>query len=289
MADLILLDHFADLAGRYELALCDVWGVIHNGQESFPAACDALTRFQAAGGLVVLISNAPRPATAVLGQLDSLNVPRSAWSGFVTSGDATRLALAKRAPGPVWLIGPPRDLTLLEGLQIELADRPEDARLIVCTGLFDDECEAPEDYRARLSICAGLNLEMVCANPDRVVQRGHRLIYCAGALADLYETLGGRVMMAGKPHTPIYEAAFRAAETLMGRPADRSRTLAIGDGMQTDVLGASNQGLDLLFVAAGIHATEVIGPDGRIDAERIEAALAQVGATARYATGALAW
>ena len=163
-------------------------------------------------------------------QLDSLGVPRAAWSAFVTSGDATRALLAERAPGPAWAIGPDRDWPLYEDLGLDFAG-PDEAAFISCTGPVDDEVETPEDYRDRLLACARRGLEMICANPDRVVQRGDRLIYCGGALADLYAALDGPVLMAGKPYAPIYHLAVAEASALLGRPVDRARILCVGDGV----------------------------------------------------------
>jgi HAD superfamily hydrolase (TIGR01459 family) len=278
----------AEIASQYDVLLCDVWGVIHNGRESFPAACAALGRFIAERGPVILISNAPRPSSDVHPQLDALRVPRAAWSAFVSSGDATRALLAERAPGPAWAIGPERDWPLYAGLDLAFAG-PEEAAFISCTGPVDDERETPNDYRERLSLCAARGLEMICANPDRVVQRGDRLVFCGGALADLYAGLGGPVLMAGKPYAPIYDLALAEAEARLGAPVRRERVLCIGDGITTDVRGATDQGLDCLFVAAGIHGTQALGADGRLDPVKAAALLASEGGQARYATAALTW
>ncbi|MDG2520092.1 TIGR01459 family HAD-type hydrolase [Caulobacter segnis] len=278
----------SELKDRYDVLLCDVWGVIHNGRESFPEACAALARWNAEIGPVVLISNSPRPASDVVAQLEALNVPQAAWAGFVTSGDATRALLSQHAPGPVWTVGPVRDAPLYDGLNLAFADA-EDAAFISLTGLYDDENETPEDYRERLQIAAERKLPLICANPDRVVQRGDKLIYCAGALADLYESLGGQVLMAGKPFAPIYDLALAEAERLLKRPADRSRVLCIGDGVITDVLGAESQKLDCLFIAKGIHGLKAMGPDGRLHAPAVEALLNAEGTTATHAMGDLVW
>ena len=276
----------SDLTDHYDVLLSDVWGVIHNGRESFPAACAALARWRAERGPVILISNSPRPSADVVAQLDALGVPREAWSAFVTSGDATRLLLA-RAPGPAWRLGPDRDAPLYEGLGLsfESLDR---AAFIACTGPIDDETEGPGDYQDRFEGAAARGLEMVCANPDIVVQRGDKLIYCGGALAQLYETLGGKVVMAGKPHAPIYELCVAEAERLTDGPVARSRMLCIGDGVATDVKGANAQGLDVLFIAAGIHGGETITPEG-LDAAAVESLLRQEGAQARWAMADLTW
>ena len=282
-----LISGLSELADRYDVILSDVWGVIHNGVDSFPEPCAALARWGAEKGPVVLISNAPRPSSEVMGQLDDLGVPRAAWQAFVTSGDATRVLLAERAPGPAWAIGPERVAPLYEGLGLEFTG-PETAAFISVTGPYDDETETPEDYRARFEAPAARGLEMICANPDIVVQRGSRLIYCGGALAQLYAELGGPVFMAGKPHAPIYALSLAEAEVLIGRPVDRARVLCIGDGIATDVKGANDQGLDVLFVASGIHGAETIGPDG-VNVAAVEQLLALDGARATYAIADLAW
>ena len=279
----------SEIAADYDILLCDVWGVIHNGRESWPSACDALSRFNRENGHVVLISNSPRPASDVIAQLDGLGVPRDSWKAFVTSGDATRAELAERAPGPAWIIGPDRDWPLYEGLGLEIATSAADAAFLSVTGLLDDETETPEDYRQRLAPAAERGLEMICANPDRIVQRGNHIIYCGGALADLYESLGGRVTMAGKPYGPIYALALAEAERLLGRSVDRSRVLCIGDGVITDVLGANQQALDCLFIAQGIHGDAARGEDGGVDPVRASGLLKAESTSARYAALDLMW
>ena len=287
-----LIPGLSALAGRFDALLCDVWGAIHNGVERFPAACEALVRWNAEHSPVVLISNSPRPSPDVVPQLRGLEVPDAAWSGFVTSGDVTREEIAQRAPAgaltPVWHIGGDRDRVLLDGLSVERTG-PEAAAFVVCSGPQDDERETAEDYRGRLELCAARGLEMVCANPDRVVQRGDRLITCGGALADLYEALGGRVTMAGKPYPPIYAAALAEAERLAGRPLDRRRVLAVGDGMLTDVMGAERAGLPLLFIATGIHAADIVDAEGGLDPARAGRFLHEAGTRADYVSGDLAW
>jgi HAD superfamily hydrolase (TIGR01459 family) len=283
-----LIDGLSALTGGYDVLLCDVWGVIHNGRESFPAACAALARWRAERGPVLLISNSPRPGPEVAAQLDGLRVPRPSWTHIVTSGDATRALLRERAPGPAWRIGPDRDEPLYEGLGLAFSDLAR-ARFIACTGPNDDEVETPEDYRAVLTEAAARGLEMVCANPDRVVQRGDRLVFCGGALADLYEQLGGRVAMAGKPFAPIYDLSLSRAFGEASRAVDRSRVLAIGDGLATDIAGAQAQGLDRLFIAAGIHGAEARDQDGRLSASAIDDLLAAAGLRADFAMSDLAW
>lgn len=276
------------LRDRYDVLLCDVWGVIHNGRESFPGACAALARWRAEVGPVVLISNSPRPASDVIAQLDGLGVPRAAWSAFVTSGDATRVLLAARAPGPMWKIGPAKDLVLYEGLGLDLAE-VDQASFVSVTGPDNDDIETPEDYRDRLTAAAARNLPLICANPDMVVQKGDKLIYCGGALADLYARLGGEVLMAGKPFRPIYDLSLAEGEALLGKALDRARVLCIGDGVITDVKGANDQGLDCLFIAKGIHGEKALGADGRLDAAKVEGLLNEEGVTAAHAMADLVW
>jgi HAD superfamily hydrolase (TIGR01459 family) len=275
------------IAERYDVMLCDVWGVVHNGRESFPRALEAMTRFRAERGPVVLITNAPRPREPIVEQLDDLRVPRTAWSQLVTSGDATRALLAERAPGPVWALGPDRDWPLYAGLGLEASDL-DPAAFICCTGPFDDERETPEDYRERFVGAVARGLEFICANPDIVVQRGDTLIYCAGALAQLYATLGGRVLTAGKPYPAIYDLALAEAQALLGAPVDRRRVLCVGDGLPTDIRGANGQGLDALFVANGIHGAEAVDAGG-LNAGIVADLLRQEGLSARWALADLTW
>jgi len=276
----------SQIAHRYDVLLCDVWGVIHNGRENFPAACAALNRFRAEVGPVILISNSPRPNLSVAAQLDGLRVPRDAWSAIVTSGDATRALLSERE-GPVWAIGTELEAMLYEGLGLDFAE-PDSARFICVTGPYNDDVETPEDYRERFTAAAGRGLELVCANPDLVVQRGERLIYCAGALAQLYETLGGKVFMAGKPHSAIYDLALAQAETALGNPVDPSRVLCIGDGLPTDVRGANAHDLDVLFIASGIHGGETIGAAG-LDTAAVAGLLQANGLSATWTMADLVW
>ena len=249
-------EHFATLAGRYDVVLSDVWGVLHNGLESFPTACEALSRYRAGGGRVALITNAPRPGEVVVRLLDRLKVPRECYDAIVSSGDVTRTVMSARPDKAVFHIGPERDLPIFEGLGLSFVPY-EQADYVVCTGLTNDDVETPESYRELLMKLRARDLFMLCGNPDLVVERGERLIYCAGALADLYGTLGGKVLYAGKPHRPIYDLALKRIADLRGGAAPLGRVLAIGDSVRTDLKGASDVGIDCLFVTAGIHADEL--------------------------------
>jgi HAD superfamily hydrolase (TIGR01459 family) len=277
-----------EIADRYDVLLSDVWGVIHNGREAFATPCAVLAKWRRERGPVILISNSPRPASDVVNQLDAMGVSRDVWTAFVTSGDATRVLLAARAPGPAWRIGPDRDAPLYEGLGLDFSG-PDAARFIACTGPNHDEIETPEDYRATLTYAAERGLEMICANPDLMVQRGDRLIYCGGALASLYEALGGRAIMAGKPHAPIYDLALDEAQRAFGSALDRRRVLAIGDGLATDVAGAADQGLDSLFIATGIHGQDFLGSAGDVDAGALDRLRVAGGSFPAFAMPDLDW
>jgi HAD superfamily hydrolase (TIGR01459 family) len=263
-----VLSKLDDLSDRYDVILSDVWGVVHNGERAFPAAAAALIRARQAGKRVILITNSPRPRDGVIAQLGALGVPPEAYDAVVTSGDVTRI-LINEAPRRIFHIGGERDLALYDGTHAELVEEQE-AQAIVCTGLFDDEVETPEDYAPLLQRLRSRNLPFICANPDIVVERGDRMIWCAGAIARDYGLLGGRTLVAGKPHAPIYEAAMKEAELLAGKPVNKSRIVAVGDGLLTDVKGAINNGFDLLYISSGIHAKEY-GVHGKPDNDRLEA------------------
>jgi len=283
-----LISSLGEIADQYDVLFSDVWGVIHNGREAYAGPCAVLARWRRERGPVVLISNSPRPSADVVDQMAALGVPPEAWSAVVTSGDATRILLAKRAPGPAWRIGPARDAPLYAGLGLAFAGL-RDAAFISCTGPNDDETETPEDYRAVLTDAAARGLEMVCANPDLVVQRGDRLIYCGGALAQLYQSLGGKVVMAGKPFAAIYDLSLAKAGDALGHAPDRRRVLVIGDAAATDVAGAQAQGLDVLFIADGVHGEAALKSDGALDGAAIGALLEQAGTAAQFAMARLAW
>ncbi len=243
-----------DVTDAYDVILCDVWGVLHNGIDAFPLAGEALTAAREKGLTVVLITNSPRPAIGVIPQLRAIGVLDTAYDRIVTSGDVTRTLIAA-GPRKVFLLGPERDLPLFDGLDVEVVSK-EEADCVVCTGFFDDEVEQPEDYRHMLTDFVARKVPMICANPDLVVERGHRIIPCAGAVAAFYTALGGETRIAGKPHKPIYEATLASARDARGTDIDKTRVLAIGDGMPTDVKGAVDAGLDLLYISGGIHAAD---------------------------------
>jgi HAD superfamily hydrolase (TIGR01459 family) len=260
MTALHFVESLREIVGGVDVVLSDIWGVVHNGLESFPEACEALHAYRSQGGTVILITNAPRPADSVQRQLRKLGVADETYDAIVSSGDLTRLYVADHPGRKVFWLGPERDSSIYRGLDAVLAPLDE-ADYIVCTGLYDDETESAEDYRGMMLKARERRLPLVCANPDIVVERGDRLIYCAGAIAELYRELGGDVIFYGKPHRPIYERAMMLAGERQGQQIDRRRVLAIGDSVRTDLAGARDFGIDCLFVTRGIHSAEFEGLD----------------------------
>lgn len=258
----------------YDAWLCDIWGVVHNGVETFPQALIALERYRETGGTVVLISNSPRPSNALRHQLDALAVPAECYDVTVTSGDVTRALLAAESGARMMHLGPDRDKPLFAGLDVTPVEL-EEADLILCTGLFHDETETPEDYITLLDTALALELPMICANPDHVVQRGQEMIYCAGALAALYEEAGGQTIYAGKPHPPIYKGALAMIADLRGRETPPSRLLAIGDNIRTDIIGAASAGFESLLITGGIHAGDIRDQGDGDDGEAISIEIEQ--------------
>jgi HAD superfamily hydrolase (TIGR01459 family) len=260
-----IVQSFGEISAAYDVALCDIWGVLHDGRSAFVPAAQALVQFRRNGGTVVLITNAPRPSADIKQQLQRFRIPDEAFDAIVTSGDVTIALIRARGAAPVYHLGPPRDLGLFD-LAAEVASTPsrlvalEDADYVVCTGLFDDTRETPADYETSMQAMAARGLTLICANPDLVVHRGADLIYCAGALAQRYEEIGGEVIYAGKPHAPIYDEALANAARARGLPVEKRRVLAIGDAMHTDIAGAAAQGLDALFITSGIHREDFNRP-----------------------------
>jgi HAD superfamily hydrolase (TIGR01450 family) len=305
-----LLNGLSEIAGQYDALICDVWGVVHDGHHAHALACDALRRFRRDHGPVVLLTNAPRVPAAVREQFAGIGVPEDCYDSIVSSGGAARAELARRAAGrgasarqaahgnawpsasggatmkkslPLYYIGTDRDVSIFDGLDVTLTGL-EEAEAVLCTGLRDDDSEAPADYGPELERIAARGLPMLCANPDLVVHRGQRLYWCAGALARDYAALGGPVIYYGKPHGPVYDMA-RAEAAAFRKGVLAKRPLAIGDGMPTDIKGANAQGLDALFIADGIHGEEI----EPYTAAHLDELLAKNGVAAAAALRGLRW
>jgi HAD superfamily hydrolase (TIGR01459 family) len=251
-----MISGLKEIAGAYDSLICDIWGVVHDGRRPNAQAVEGLRAFRKGGGPVVLLTNAPRVVSDVQSQFDRIGVPHDCYDAIVTSGSAARADLARRAgaarPIGLYHLGPERDRATHEGLNVALVG-PEAAEIVLCTGLFDDEKETPEDYRSRLEQLKSRDLLLICANPDVTVRRGDDIVYCAGALARLYEQIGGRVISYGKPDPPIFEAAL--SELKERGPAQSP--LVIGDGLETDIRGANRMGWDALFVSGGLFGVEL--------------------------------
>jgi HAD superfamily hydrolase (TIGR01459 family) len=282
-----LLSGLSEVASDYDAVLCDVWGVIHNGREAFADACVALKKFRDTRGPVVLITNAPVPKERVTRLFPKFGVPMDCFDDVIASGDATRNELKRVAPGPVYRIGLDEDFGVYAGLPLEFSDDPDVAKVICCTSLREYPDGKPEPYRDELKRLAAKRLPMICANPDVVFRQGDKLIWSAGSLAKIYVEEGGQVISPGKPDEPIYRLAFERLAELAGKAVAPGRTLAIGDGPATDVLGANRQGVDALFIGGGIHGHSMGEGDAFLaSAEKV---LATDGVSAKWAMLELRW
>ncbi|MBS0232932.1 MAG: TIGR01459 family HAD-type hydrolase [Proteobacteria bacterium] len=248
-----ILTSIAPLAATSDLWFVDIWGVMHNGVRPFASSVAACEAFRKQGGTALLVTNSPRPNESVARQLDSIGVSREAYDGIVSSGDVSRSLIEEWAGRPILHIGPARDLATFAGLQAKPGASVEDAAVAVCTGLYDDETETPEHYSGLLAELRSRDVPMICANPDVKVERGGRIIYCAGAIAAAYAALGGAVSYAGKPYRPIYELALKTGAALRGTAVGKDRVLAIGDGVATDIAGGSGFGVRSVFIASGVY------------------------------------
>lgn len=269
-----------EIAPDHDALICDVWGVLHNGHAVFPEAAVALARFRRERGPVILLTNAPRLPHEVLEQFRQLGVPADCYDAVVTSGGAAHDELAARAAGgtlPLYYIGPERDRSILDGLDVGVTTIDK-AQAVLCVGLRADTVEVPEDYAGELAAIRAQGLPFLCANPDLIVHRGTQMVWCAGALARDYAMLGGEAVYFGKPYPPVYRAA-------LARCAGAKRPLAIGDGLNTDIRGANGAGLDALFIADGIHGEDIEPYTG----EHIAALLAKAGVRAAAVMRKLAW
>jgi HAD superfamily hydrolase (TIGR01459 family) len=290
---IVIHDRLREVVPGYRAVLCDLWGAVHDGIRPYPGALDCLRAMQQAGVKVMLLSNAPRPSTEVrLWLAEKIGVPTDAYDDVMTSGDATATALNRRDDADhaalgrrYYDLGPARNVTLHEAISGAEPAPFEQADFILCSGLYDDETDTPADYHEMLSQAVSRGMALVCANPDRVVNRGDRLVPCAGLVAEYYEQLGGKALYHGKPWPSVYE---RSLDRL---GADRHGTLMIGDGIPTDIEGARRFGIDSVWIAGGIHAADVgfTQGDAHLDASRVAAYCAERGQAPTYAVPALVW
>jgi len=285
-----IIETLSHISDRYDAVFCDLWGVLHNGKETYPAAVEALQAFRKAGGSVVLITNAPRPRSGVIAQLQRLGAPEDCWDIIVTSGDASQAAVAAGLFGrKIYHVGPERDQLFFsdfngEALPVAQVEMSE-ADSIICTGLWDDQTESPDDYRALIADGINRALPMLCVNPDVTVDVGQTRIYCAGAIGLAYAEAGGAVHYYGKPHSPIYDMCRALLTEKRGALVEDGRILAIGDGILTDIPGAIGEGLDSLFVSGGLADAETGTHGGQPDAEKLKAYLEAAALSPTYTIG----
>lgn len=247
----LMADRLSALSARYDVLFCDIWGVLHGGGAAFPAAVQALQRFRAGGGTVVMVSNSPRPGEPLARQLLTIyRTPRDAFDAVISAGDVMVDALRTR-PGRWHLEGPSSDLGIFDGLDVEFGP-VEGARGVVMTQLKDGLTETGMSYLPLLRQMKAAGQVFVCGNADRIVEHGGKRYVCPGAVADEYQAIGGEVVWCGKPTQPIYDLAFRKVPS-----TPRARILAIGDGLMTDIAGANTAGIDVMFITGGIHGDEL--------------------------------
>lgn len=287
-----IIESLSDISEHYDAVFCDLWGVLHNGKTAFPAAVQALQAFRRKGGTVVLITNAPRPRSGVITQLGHLGAPRDCWDVIVTSGDASQAAVAAGLFGSkVYHVGPERDHLFFDDFngealpvsRVEMAD----ADSIICTGLWDDQTETPDDYRELIANGINKGLPMLCANPDITVDVGEKRIYCGGAIGKAYTEAGGTTHYFGKPHSPIYNTCRSLLIDHRGQSVEDNRILAIGDGILTDIPGAIGEGLDSLFVSGGLADAETGTHGGQPDKALLDSFLAEAQLSPTFTIGRL--
>jgi HAD superfamily hydrolase (TIGR01459 family) len=273
-----LVTGMREVAPDYDGFILDLWGVVHDGVAPMPGALECLRALMERGKRIVLLSNAPRRADDVVRRIAEIGVPEDLYHHVMSSGEEAWLHLYRRddpfyaALGQRCLhIGSERDMEIREGLGLEFVETVEEAQFILNTGPagWDDVIQ---DYEPLLRPALARDLPMICANPDLVVMRGSTLHLCAGGLAKWYEEAGGRVRWHGKPFRSVYDTCLG----LLGID-DRSRVLAVGDSLRTDIAGAIAAGLDSILIAGGIHAREFGMIDGQTpDPARIEAAVRDI-------------
>lgn len=286
-----IIERLDQIDANYDALLVDLWGCLHNGVAPFPSAVAALQSFRARGGAVCLLTNAPRSRQEVEKHLNVMGLPEDCWDTIATSGDSARVAMYSGAVGQkIWFIGEPGDEPFFERMAL-IENAPEitrvplkDAEGIICTGPFDRTAD-PNEMRPQFLMAKQMGLKLLCANPDIVVDRGERREWCAGALAALYSEMGGESLYFGKPHPPVYDLARRRLAEV-GKPTDPSRTLAIGDGIATDIQGALGEDIDSLFITGGLAASET-GTTEQPDPEKLDAFLATQLVTPTFSIGRL--
>ena len=288
MPGIPFIENLSAIASRYDGIICDVWGVLHNGVRATPGAAEALEAARRAGLSVVLLTNAPRPPDKIEKQLAGFGISSAAYDAIISSGGVSRALVEAEGAKPFYHLGPPRDSGVYDGLSARPTSL-EEAEYILCTGLFDDETETAEDYRPMLEKALARRQKLYCANPDLVVERGPDMLPCAGAIALLYEQMGGESVYIGKPYPLVYGHARAELGRLAGRELAKDRILCIGDALRTDVAGGLRAGHDVLMVLAGIHGHEIALARESYDAAALDRLCAQNAARPTVCTVSLGW
>ena len=280
-----IISGLSEIADNYDALICDIWGVLHNGRAPFDGVDAALKNFRQKGGKTLLLSNAPRPGDSALKRLDTIGNSRDGFDDILTSGDTVRALMNEMAleGQKVCHIGPEKDADLVAGLDVEFTDE-DNADAILFSGMYDDMVETPDDYADMLARFKARGLPLLCPNPDRTVQFGDKVIFCAGAVAEKYENLGGEVVWIGKPYPRVYDRAMTVLSEMTG--LEKPRILAIGDGPKTDIPGAEAAGIDALFIGGGLAGAS--GADIETP-EAIGKILAAENTQCRYAIRHLIW
>ncbi len=280
-----IISGLSEIADDYDALICDIWGVLHDGQAPFDGVDAALKNFRDKGGKVLLLSNAPRPGPSALERLDTIGNSRDGFDDILTSGDAVRALMNEMAEDgkKICHIGPQKDAALVADLKVKFVDEAA-ADAILFSGMYDDMVETPDDYKDMLGRFLARKLPLLCPNPDRTVQFGDKVIYCAGAVAEIYENMGGEVIWVGKPHPMVYARACAMLADMTG--LESPRLLAIGDGPKTDIPGAEANGIDALFIGGGLAGASGANIE---TPEAIAALLAEENTQSRYAIRHLVW
>lgn len=297
-----IIPSFSKISQNYDLILCDVWGVLHNGVRAFLHAAEALMQARSHGATVILITNAPKTGQMVQKLLDHLGIPQTAYDAIISAGDAMQYSLFQNYHGQssaqkIYFIGSALDRDILTNLPSHISAKflettPDAAESIICAGPDYGIKDTPQDYEIDLRIALNRKLPLYCANPDITVEHGDKVIYCGGAIAQFYEEMGGVVYQFGKPLPEIYQYALLRAEAIRQEVIGSDRILAIGDGIRTDVKGAMLEGYDMLFISSGLAAREThtgLNYEDQPNHIQLDDYLNTHQLSARYAMGHLHW
>ena len=241
------LEHLSEIYSDYDTFVIDLWGVMHNGVSLNTKAIEAIDKLKQNSKKIVFLSNAPRPSAKVKDFLKKINMNEKFLDNIVTSGEAAMRAINENQFGKLFYhLGPLRDDSIFSKVKKNKTTL-KDCEFILCTGLFDEHEKDLDYYKSLLK--NSVSKKLVCTNPDLIVHRGNKEEYCAGKIAQIFESIGGTTIYFGKPHKEIYNMCFNIDE----------RVIAIGDNLKTDIKGANNLNIDSIFISNGIHRDELRG------------------------------